>query len=60
MDELYSDIRLTGLEKCVVLMQMLTFVGNDLYKEKSGDYKGSCSRSTTEKFLIDNASFIEY
>ena len=60
MDELYLDIRLTELEKCVVLLQMLTFVGNDLYKEKSGSYKGSCNRSTSEKFLIDNASFIEY
>ena len=60
MDELYLDIRLTELEKCVVLLQMLTFVGNDLYKEKSGSYKGSCQRSASEKFLIDNASFIEY
>ena len=27
---------------------------------KSGSYKGSCNRSISEKFLIDNASFIEY
>ncbi len=60
MDELYLDIRLTELEKCVVLLQMLTFVGNDLYKEKSVGYKGSCNRATSENFLIDNASFIEY
>jgi len=60
MDELYVDIRLTDLEKCVVLLQMLTFVGNDLYQEKSGGYKGTCDRAASEKFLIDNASFIEY
>jgi len=60
MDELYVDIRLTDLEKCVVLLQMLTFVGNDLYQEKSGNYQGTCDRVESEKFLIDNASFIEY
>ena len=60
MDELYVDIRLTDLEKCVVLLQMLTFVGNDLYQEKSGSYQGTCDRAASEKFLIDNASFIEY
>ncbi len=60
MDDLYLDIRLDELEKCVVLLQMLTFVGNDLYNEKSQKYKGQCDRKASEKFLIDNASFIEY
>ena len=60
MDDLYLDIRLDELEKCVVLLQMLTFVGNDLYDEKSQKYKGQCDRKASENFLIDNASFIEY
>ncbi len=60
IDDLYLDIRLDELEKCVVLLQMLTFVGNDLYDEKSQEYKGQCDRKASEKFLIDNASFIEY
>ena len=60
IDNLYLDIRLDELEKCVVLLQMLTFVGNDLYDEKSQEYKGQCDRKASEKFLIDNASFIEY
>mgnify|MGYP001272554495 CR=1 FL=1 len=60
MDELYLDIRLDDLEKCVVLLQMLTFVGNDLYDEKSQRYKGQCNRKLSEKFIIDNASYIEY
>ena len=60
IDDLYLDIRLDELEKCVVLLQMLTFVGNDLYEEKSQEYKGQCDRKASEKFLIDNASFIEY
>ena len=60
MDELYLDLRLSELEKCVVLLQMLTYVGNDLYNEKSQAYKGQCDRKVSEQFLIDNASFIEY
>ena len=60
IDDLYLDIRLDELEKCVVLLQMLTFVGNDLYDEKSQEYKGQCDRKASEKFLTDNASFIEY
>ena len=60
MDDLYIDTRLDELEKCVVLLQMLTFVGNDLYDEKSKRYKGQCDRKESEKFLIDNASYIEY
>ena len=57
MDELYLDTRLNDLEKCVVLLQMLTYVGNDLYDEKSQRYKGQCDRKVSEQFLIDNFSF---
>ena len=28
-NELYKDERLNDLEKCVILLQMFTFVGND-------------------------------
>ena len=52
MDDLYLDIRLDDLEKCVILLQMLTFVGNDLYDEKSQRYKGQCDRKVSEKFPI--------
>ena len=60
IDELSLDTRLDKIEKCVVLFQMLTYVGNDLYDKKSQRYKGQCNRKNSEKFLIDNASFIEY
>ena len=60
IDELFLDTRLDKIEKCVVLFQMLTYVGNDLYDKKSQRYKGQCNRKNSEKFLIDNASFIEY
>jgi hypothetical protein len=60
MNDLYVDKRLNDLEKCVVLLQMLTYVGNDIYDEKSHKYRGECDRSVSEEFLINNASFIEY
>ena len=58
--ELYSDPRVTNLEKCVILLQMFTFVGDDIYDENIENYPGKCSRNESENFLIENASFIEY
>ena len=51
IDELFLDTRLDKIEKCVVLFQMLTYVGNDLYDKKSQRYKGQCNRKNSEKFL---------
>ena len=58
--ELYEDPRVNELEKCVILLQMFTFVGNDLYDENIKHYPGKCERPEAENFLIENASFIEY
>jgi len=58
--ELYKDSRVSDLEKCVILLQMFTFVGNDLYDENIEHYPGKCDRSSSENFLVENASFIEY
>ena len=58
--ELIIDTRLTKREKCVVLLQMFSFVGDDLYDENIINYPEKCERSDSEKFLKDNASFIEY
>ena len=58
--DLYTETKVTDLEKCVILLQMLTYVGDDLYDEYASTYKGSCDRSNAEKFLKDNASFINY
>ena len=58
--ELYNDERVNNLEKCVILLQMFTFVGNDLYDENIKHYPGNFDRSKSENFLIENASFIEY
>ena len=59
-DDLYLEDVLTNLEKCVVLLQMLTYVGDDLYDEYINDYPGKCDRAESEQFLKDNDSFIDY
>ncbi len=59
-EELYKDSRLNKLEKCVVLYQMFTFVGNDEYDKHIKNYQGKCDRKISEKFIVDNASSIDY
>ena len=58
--ELYKDSRVSDLEKCVILLQMFTFVGNDIYDNEIKNYQGQCDRKNSEQFLKDNASFIDY
>ena len=60
VNDLYYEKDITDLEKCVVLLQMLTFVGDDLYDDYSSYYPGKCIRSDSENFLRANASFIDY
>ena len=60
LKDLHKEDAVTELEKCVVALQMLTFVGDDLYDEYINEYPGTCDRQASEKFLIDNASFIDY
>ena len=58
--ELFLDSRLSDLEKCVILLQMFTYVGNDIYDANIKKYSGNCDRTKSENFLIQNASYIEY
>ena len=58
--ELFDDDRVNDVEKCVILLQMYTFVGDDLYDENIKHYPGTCNRSESEMFIRDNASYIEY
>ena len=58
--ELFNDKRVNNLEKCVILLQMFTFVGDDLYDKNIKHYPGKCDRSLSEQFIKDNASYIEY
>jgi len=58
--KVYSDSRLDEVEKCVVLYQMFTYVGNDMYEENIKNYPGECNRKISEDFIINNASVIDY
>ncbi len=58
--EIFVDQRLNDLEKCVVLYQMFTYVGNDVYDENIKNYQGNCDRSKSESFIINNATVINY
>ena len=60
LEDLYQENDLTNLEKCVVMLQMLTYVGDDLYDKYVHMYPGKCLRAESEQFLKDNSSFIEY
>ena len=60
VNDLYNEKDITDLEKCVVLLQMLTFVGDDLYDDYVDFYPGKCNRGDAENFLRANASFIDY
>jgi len=60
ISQLSDDDRLTDVEKCVVLLQMFTYVGNDVYEKNIKNYPKKCSREDSEEFLINNASYIEY
>ncbi len=58
--EVFTDIRLNEIEKCVVLYQMFTYVGNDIYDENIKNYPGKCDRKVSENFIVNNASVIDY
>ena len=47
------------LEKCVVSLQMLTYVGDDLYDKYISNYQGNV-KGLNLKFIKDNSSFIDY
>jgi para-nitrobenzyl esterase len=59
-EEVFTDKRLSETEKCVVLYQMFTYVGNDIYDENINGYPGKCDRKASEDFIINNASVIDY
>ena len=50
-DQLFSDQRLSQLEKCVVLLQMYTYVGNDLYDTAQSSMLQACNREESENFI---------
>ena len=59
-DELNKDTRVNDIERCVIFFQMFTYVGDDLYEDNIKKFKNNCSRDQSKKFIIENASYIEY
>ena len=60
IEQLNYDARVNELERCVILYQMGTFVGNDIFNEIKQFSNFGCDRKDAKKFLEANASFIEY
>jgi para-nitrobenzyl esterase len=60
VEELNRDSRVSELERCIILYQMGTFVGNDILNDISKYADFSCKREDSRKFLEENASFISY
>ena len=60
VEELNNDTRVNELERCVILYQMGTFVGNDIFDDISQYANFSCSRFDAKKFLEENDGFISY
>ena len=58
--ELSVDTRVNEIERCVILYQMGTFVGNDIFDDISKYATFQCKRSDAQKFLKENDSFISY
>jgi para-nitrobenzyl esterase len=59
-NQLFADKRLNELERCVILLQMYTYVGNDHYENAKPEMLKACNRAESEKFIKENASFVEF
>jgi len=60
VEMLSNDTRVNKLEKCVILYQMGTYVGNDIFDEIKQFSSFECERKEAREFLKANANFIEY
>ena len=60
IEELNDDSRVNNVEKCVIVYQMGSIVGNDIFNKLIKDVTFPCKKSNAIKFLEENESFIEY
>jgi para-nitrobenzyl esterase len=60
VEQLNNDARVNELEKCVILYQMGTFVGNDIFNDIKNYSSFECERKDARNFLEANANFIQY
>ena len=57
---LNNDTRVNKLEKCVILYQMGTYVGNDIFDDLKQFSSFECERKDAREFLKANSNFIEF
>ena len=60
IDELIIDNESKRLRKVCNSSSNVYYVGEDIYEENIKNYPNKCNRGDSEKFLLNNASFIEY
>jgi len=60
VQQLNHDDRVDELERCVILYQMGTFVGNDIFDRIKQFSNFDCDREDARNFLEANKNFIEY
>lgn len=60
VEELNYDHRVSQLEKCVILYQMGTLIGNDIFEDIGSYANFPCNRADAKKFLEENNGFISY
>ena len=60
VEMLGNDTRVNKLEKCVILYQMGTYVGNDIFDDLKQFSSFECERKEAREFLKANANFIEF
>ena len=51
LDELSIDNRVNALEKCVILYQMGSLIGNDIYTNLESKFSHSCNKESSKDFL---------
>lgn len=60
VEELNIDKRVNQLEKCVILYQMGSLIGNDIFDDIKLFATFECSRKNAIEFLEANSEYIEY
>ena len=60
VEELNFDKRVNHLEKCVILYQMGSLIGNDIFDDIKLFATFECSRKNAIEFLEANSEYIEY
>ena len=60
IQELNIDDRVNNIEKCVILFQMSTYVGNDIFDKLRPYSNFKCNKNNAIDFIKANSEIIEY